>query len=193
MRTSAAKSLRHGTWVLASLLALAGCQSKPLISSQTAPQADLTKYHTYAFMEKLSTDRARYTSITTQLLKEAASRELAARGLVPGENPDLLVNFVATSKDKVEGRSNPRVGVSYGRWGGWRGGGWGVGVGGGDGDIRSVQEDTITVDLVDKARNELVWSGSAAFKPTEKEKNDSKKRIDAAVAGIFGRFPVAAK
>ena len=102
---------------------------------------------------------------------------------------DPELNFVAASKDKIEGNTDPRVGVSYGHWGGWHGGGWGVGVGNGS-NVRSVREDTVTVDLVDKARNELIWSGSAAFQPSRKD--DSKKRIDDVVARIFGKFPAVA-
>lgn len=171
---------------------LSACQSTPKISSQTAPQANLAQYHTYGFMEKLGTDPAAYTSITTQLMKDAVSRELATHGLVPDSNPDLLVNFISTGKDKVEGttRGDPRVGVTYGH-GGW-GGGWGIGLGVGSSDIRSVHEERLTVDLVDRASNTLVWSGTAVYRPTEKDRNDAKRRIDDSIARIFARYPVAA-
>ena len=168
---------------------VAACQSTPKISSQTAPQANLAQYHTYGFMEKLGTDTAGYTSITTRLMKDAVSRELGTRGLTPGENPDLLVNFLASGKDKVEGTNDPRVGVSYGH-GPW-GGGWGIGIGVGQNDIRSVREERLTVDLVDRASNTLVWSGTAEYRPTDKDKNDPKRRIDDSMTRIFARYPVA--
>jgi hypothetical protein len=171
-------------------LLLAACQTAPRITSQTAPQVDLEQYRTYAFMEKLSTDGAGYTSINTQLLKAAVGRELAESGLTPSDNPDVLVNLLMVTKDKVEGRRDPRIGVSYGHWG-WGRMGWGVGLGGSD--IRSVREDTLTVDLVEKSRNLLVWSGSAAYQPSQKDQNDATKRIDDAVARIFARFPGASE
>ena len=176
----------------ASLTALivAACASQPKISSQTAPQADLARYHTYGFMEKLGTDTAGYTSITTQLMKDAVSRELAARGFAPGDNPDILVNFLAATKDKVEGRSDPRIGVTYGT-GGWGHHGVGVGVGIGSSDIRSVREDTLTVDLVDREKNVLVWTGSAVFRPTQKEASNARKRVNDVVTRIFTRYPKA--
>jgi hypothetical protein len=170
------------------VLFLAACQTAPRITSQTAPQADLRQYHTYAFMEKLSSDADGYTSINTQLLKASVARELAEHGLTPSENPDLQVNLLIVSKDKIEGRTDPRYGVSYGHWG-WGRSGWGVGLGLGDRDIRSVREDTLTVDLVEKSRNLLVWSGSAAYQPTQKEQNDATARIDDAIGLIFDRFP----
>jgi hypothetical protein len=182
-----APAARAALPALATLL-LAACQTAPRITSQTAPQVDLEQYRTYAFMEKLSTDGERYTSINTQLLKSAVARELAESGLTPSDNPDLLVNLLMVTKDKVEGRRDPRIGVSYGHWG-WGRVGWGVGLGGSD--IRSVREDTLTVDLVEKSRNLLVWSGSAAYQPSQKDQNDATKRIDDAVARIFARFPGA--
>ena len=169
---------------------LAACESTPKISSQTAPQANMAQYHTYGFMEKLGTDTAGYTSITTRLMKDAVGRELAARGLVPGDHPDLLVNFLASGKDKVEGTNDPRVGVSYGH-GPW-GGGWGIGIGVGHSDIRSVREERLTVDLVDRASNTLVWSGTAEYRPSEKEKSNPQRRIDDSITRIFARYPVGA-
>ena len=171
---------------------LAGCASHPKISSQTAPHVDLSRYHTYGFMPKLGTDRGGYVSITTQLMKDAAAQEFGKHGLAPSDNPDLLVNFLRTSKDKVEGRVDPRVGVSYGT-GLWGHGLWGLGLGLGMGDLRSVHEDTLTIDVVDRANNELVWTGSARYRPTEKDRNDATQRINDAVARIFERFPSTAK
>ena len=174
-------------------LFLAACQTAPKITSQTSPQADLKQYHTYAFMEKLSSDSSGYTSINTQVLRSSVARELAEHGLTPSEeNPDLLVNLLVVSKDKVEGSTDPRFGVSYGHWG-WGRSGWGGSVGLGDRDIRSVREDTLTVDLVEKSRNLLVWSGSAAYEPTQKEQNNSAARIDDAIDRIFDRFPLDSK
>ncbi len=175
-----------------SAFVVAGCASHPKISSQTAPHVDLSRYHSYGFMPTLGTDHAGYASITTQLMKDAVEQELAKRGLVPSDNPDLLVNFLRTSKDKVEGRADPRIGVSYGT-GLWGHGLWGLGLGLGGADIRSVREDTLTVDLVDRSKNELVWTGSARYRPTEKDRNDATPRINDAVARIFERFPATAK
>jgi len=180
--------VRTYSLLAASVLVLAACQTKPVISSQAAPQIDLTQYRTYAFMDRLSTDNAGYTSITTQLLKQAVEREMAARGLTPSSEPDVLINLIATNKDRIEGDRDPRIGVTYGHWG-WGRRGWGVGVGVGRDDIRSVREDTITIDLVEKARNVLVWSGSATFRPTKAERNDQEPRINEVVAKIFDRYP----
>jgi hypothetical protein len=175
---------------LCAALLLGACQSAPRVTSQVAPAVNLAQFHTYAFMEKLSTDTAGYTSITTQLMKEAVVRELAARGFTPSESPQLLVNFIALTKDKIEGDFDPRLDVSYGHWG-WGRAGWDADWGGAD--VHTVREDTLTVDLIEKAQNLLVWSGSAIYRPTEKDENDARPVINDAMARVFARYPVTPK
>ena len=189
MSRSASKRARPGLLLGAALL-LAACQSTPRVTSQVAPAVNLAQFHTYAFMEKMNADTAGYTSITTQLMKEAVTRELAARGFTPSASPQLLVNFIAVSKDKVEGDFDPRFDVSYGHWG-WGRAGWGADWGGTD--VRTVREDTLTVDLVEKAENLLVWSGSAIYRPTQKDENDARPIINDAMARVFARYPIAPK
>lgn len=189
MSTSASRP-QSAILLLWAVLCLAACQTAPRVTSQVAPKANFAQFHTYAFMDKLSTDTAGYTSITTQLMKEAVTRELTARGFTPSEEPQLLVNFVSTTKDKVEGDTDPRFDVSYGHWG-WGRAGWGADWGGSD--IHTVREDTLTVDLVEKAENLLVWSGSARYRPTEKDENDARPVINDAMARVFARYPLAPK
>lgn len=176
-------------------LLLAACESTARVSTQTAPGANLAQYQTYDFMEKLGTDAAGYTSITTQWLKQAVSRELEARGLRRSDNPQLLVNLLARSKDKVEGDPNPQVAVSYGRGGWGHGGGWGAGVGiGSHGrSVETVTYDTLTVDLVDKAQNNLVWSASGEYRPTTQTNANGAATVDKVIRKLFNRFPMAGK
>ena len=185
-----ARQLARTTTALCAAILLGACQTPPRITSQAAPAVNLAQFHTYSFMEKLSTDTAGYTSITTQLMKEAVTRELTARGFTPSDNPQLVVNFIAVTKDKVEGDADPRFDVSYGHWG-WGREGWGADWGGSD--IHTVREDTLTVDLVEKAESLLVWSGSAIYRPTEKDENDARPVINDAMARVFAKYPVASK
>jgi hypothetical protein len=180
--------------VAAGLLALlAACQSRPQIRTQTAPALDILKYQTYGFVEHPDTDKAGYTTLTTRYLKDAVNREMLARGYALSEKPDLLVNFSVANKDKVEGTTGSSFGVGYGGgWGGW--GGWGrrgvgVGVGIGDRDIRTVTEGSLTIDVVDHQRSELIWSGTAAGRLTQKALNDPQPAIDKAVGLIFAKYP----
>lgn len=179
-----------GRWATAATVAvlLAACQTRPEIRTQTAPDFEIGKYQTYGFVEHPSTDTAGYTTLTTRYLKDSVTRELQARGYTQNEIPELLVNFRVGSKDKVEGRTGPTVGVGYGRWWhrGW--GGWG-GIGVGDRDIRTVTEGALSVDLVDRQSNALVWTGTAEGTVTKAARNDPQKAIDQAVQQIFAKYP----
>lgn len=176
-------------WLAAATLlaALAACQSAPEIRSQSAPNLDLTRYSTYGFVEKPSTDTAGYTTLTTRFLTEAVDREMQARGYTKSaDSPDLLVNFDVATKDKIEGRRGPNVGFGYGGW--RRGYGYGWGVGTGD-DIHNYTEGTLTIDVVDRSKNELVWSGTAVGRLTKEVLNKPQPAIDQAVGLIFNKYP----
>ncbi len=190
MNTSVARTARRLLAVAAVAALLAACQSRPEIRTQTAPDFEVGRYQTYGFVEHPSTDTAGYTTLTTRYLKDSVTRELQARGYTQSDNPELLVNFRVGSKDKVEGRTGPSVGVGYGRGWGWhRGwGGWG-GIGIGDRDIRTVTEGALSVDLVDKQSNALVWSGTASGTVTREVKDNPQAAIDKAVQQIFAKYP----
>ncbi len=171
---------------LALCIGLAACQSGPQVRTQTAPAVDVLKYRTFGFVDHPDTDRSGYTTITTGYLKEAVSREMLARGYTESDKPDLVVNFIVGTKDKVESTPGPGVGVGYGRWG-YRGFGWGLGYGGRD--VRTITEGSLTIDVVDHGQSALVWSGTAAGRLTKKTLNHPQPAIDDAVAAIFAKYP----
>lgn len=171
---------------LASCLAiLTACASKPIVRTQSAPALDLQKYRSFGFVEHPDTDKAGYTTLTTQFLKDAVTREMLARGYAQSAQPDLLVNFTTGSKDKVEGDSWPDVGLSWGHWS--RGWGWG-GMWGGR-DIRTVTEGSLTIDVVDERQKELLWSGTAKGRVTSRDEDNPQTALDKAVSAIFTQYP----
>ncbi len=175
---------------LTGLALLAGCEARPEIRTQAAPAFNLAAYHTYGFMAKPGTDEAGYRSLTTQTIERAVARELDARGYVrssPDQQPDLLVNFNIKTHDRVESQPGPAVGMAYG-WG-WGPYGWGAGLGDYYADIRTVTDGSLTVDLVDRARNEAIWSGTAIGRLSRKVLQNPAPAIDSAVADIFARYP----
>ena len=172
-------------------LVLAGCTGGPRIRAQSAPGESVAAYRTYGFFDKLGTDDSTYASVLSVNLKAATVRELEARGYRAAPNPDLLVNFHLAQRERIEGHSTPRFSLGFGHgWGAWRspyGYGWGVGIN--DTDIRSTTEGTLTIDVVDRARNQIVWAGSAAGTITSKVLDDPKAAIDKVVPKIFEKFP----
>jgi len=183
--TKRAQTLIRGLAVAGVLAILTACASKPVVRTQSAPALDLQKYQTFGFVEHPDTDKAGYTTLVTRYLKDAVSREMAARGYTRSDQPDLLVNFTTGSKDKVEGDSWPDVGLGWGRWSR----GWGWGGTWGSRDIRTVTEGSLTIDVVDPQHKELIWSGTAKGRVTTRDEDNPQSAIDKAVTAIFTKYP----
>ncbi len=180
-----------GTAVLRSLGAvsllvlLAACQTRPDVRVHSVPALDITRYQSFGFVDHPDTDKAGYTTLTTRYLKEAVTREMVTRGYTQSDNPDLLINFTVASRDKVEGTTGPSFGVGYG-W--WRRG-YDLGMGIGNRDIRTVTDGSLSIDVVDHARSEVIWTGVAEGRLTRKALNDPQPAIDQAVGLIFAKYP----
>jgi hypothetical protein len=180
--------------LIASGLMLAACESGPKIRANTDPGANFSSYKTYAFMDKLGTDRGGVATPLTSYFKEAVRREMDLRGYKYVENgaADLLVNFAANSQEKVDVRStpSPTVGVGYGGYYGYRGGAYGAWYGGGtEVDTVRYKVGTANVDLVDASRKQLVWEGLVEGKLTEKVMKDPRAAVNAVVTEMFKQFP----
>lgn len=179
----------HWLALAVAMTALAACQTRPEVRTQSAPNLDIARYTTFGFIDKPGTDTAGYTTLTTRYLEEVVGREMTSRGYTRSESPDLLINFNVATQDKIENRG-PSVGVGYGGRG-WRHGhgyGWGVGLGGYN-DIHNFTEGSLTVDVVDRARNELIWSGTAVGRLTKKTLEQPQPAIEQAVDLIFDKYP----
>ncbi len=101
---------------------------------------------------------------------------------------DLVLNFHLGEKDKIEGRSGPNFGLAFGRGWGWRSGySWGASFN--DTDVRTTTEGTLTIDVVDRAKNELMWAGSAVAQVTSKTLDDPRGTIERTVPLIFAKYP----
>lgn len=177
-------------------LLLVACATRYDIRSQAALNANLTSYRTYAFMAKPGTDKDGYKSLTTQSLERAVNREMYARGYTPaavGTEPDLVINFHFKEKDKVQGDG---PGFGYG-WGVGYGRRWGYGYGAGLDDyyngVQTVTEGSLMIDLIDRVRNEVVWSGTAVGEVTKNALDHPDETIDRSVAEIFARYPIKAR
>jgi hypothetical protein len=176
---------------------VAACATGPEVRTRMAEQVDLTSFHTYAFVRKPGTDIGPYKSLTTQQLEKDVGQELQARGYVPaavGQTPDLLVNFVEGAHDRVEGMMmGPPYAWGWGwgwgapyRWGAWGPWGWG----GYYNDVQTVTTVSLSIDLIDRADNSVVWSGTAFSDMTHGMLDHPAQSIDVAVHQIFVHFPV---
>jgi len=167
--------------ILPLALVLSACQTHPQVRTQSAPELNVLQYQTFGFVHRPDTDKSGYRTLTTRYLEDAVSREMLARGYTLSDKPDLEVNFIVGTKDKIE--SYP-AGVGYGRW--HRGFGW---WGYGPDDIYTVTEGSVRIDVVDRNQHALVWSGTAAGPVTDKALKNPEPAINKAVDAIFAKYP----
>lgn len=173
-------------------LVLAGCATtpRPTLRTDYDRSVDFTAFRTYEYAQPLATDRAGYSTLTTQYFKSAIDAELGARGYRRVDSGgDLLVNFNANATEKTDVRSNatPTIGVGYyhyryGLYGGfplYRE------------DVSTVRYKvgTANVDVVDAKRKQLVWEGVAEGRLTKEVMRNPEPAIRGVVKQLFATFP----
>jgi hypothetical protein len=171
--------------VVACLIVLMwGCATGPEIRIDMDPRVDMRAYKTFAFFDAVSTDQAGYTTLVSQRLKQATRPQLEQRGYTYSENePDLRVNFFVRVVDKQEIRSSPGYyGYRAGYYGAWAGYPYNV-------ETVEYKQGTLSVDLVDAKRKQLVWQGVAEGQVSEESQKNPGPAIDKVVAQIFSNFP----
>lgn len=184
------KRIAMKTLLLAAVLGLGACATRPLIDSQSRAGTDFTAYRSYAYVEQPGTDKAGYSTILTSHFKAAVDREMAARGYVfDAVNPDLLVNFFSNVETRSESYTTPTVRMGYH---GYRGGVIAVPLYGEDVSTRNYRVGTVNIDVVDAKRKELVWEGVLEGALSRKAMRDPAGAVQSAVSQIFQRYPVVA-
>lgn len=169
---------------------LAGCASGPDIRVDQDPAATITAYRTFGFFEPLATNKAGYSTLLSARLKDASRRELETRGYVyDAVNPEFLVNFNLNIQEKTEVHSSPSMSAGYGYYG-YRSGMYGAWSGYPyDVETTNYKQGTLTVDVVDAGRKELVWQGVAEGRVSKKAMENPGAAIDAVMPQIFAKFP----
>ncbi|MDR3353057.1 MAG: DUF4136 domain-containing protein [Zoogloeaceae bacterium] len=169
---------------------LGGCATTltPEIRSHVNPDADFSRYRSFAFFSPLGTDKDGYGSILSRHLRDATRRALEARGYRYTETePDLLVNFSADAVDKADVVSFSSMG-HYGYRGHWHGLWHGH-----DTTMLQYQEGSLNLDLIDARQKQLVWEGIAEGRITEHARQNLEATVQSIVEGIFRQYPYQAQ
>ena len=166
----------------------AACSSGPRIITNSAPDFSVANYRTFGFFQPLGTDRGNVQSLESKQLIASTIRELEMAGLRRDDSsPDLLVNFVLSTRETLQSRPSSSVGVHHGmgRYGTW--GGYSMSMS--TTEVVQRTEGTLGVDLVDRVRNQLVWEGAATARVTDQMRQNRDQVLDSAIADIFAEFP----
>lgn len=169
---------------------LAACSSGPSIFVNEDPGTDFSKYRTYNFQQPLGTDEQDYSSLLSQYLSAATGRELQMRGYEQADESDLLVNFYLKTQEKIQSSTTPSAaGGGYYRYRGYGAySGYGTTT-----DITQYTEGTLSVDIVDRASNQLVWEGTAVGRITEKDLQNLEQRVSDVIQNILAKYPYYAQ
>lgn len=185
------KTARWHDWCsgILATIALTACGTGPSIKS-FEHDADLSSYKTYGFYEaaapELSSDETA-TDLVPKFIRAAIDREMRTRGYREGgEAADLLVNFHLQTEQKDTVSTSPAA------YFGWREGYHWAANPVRDDEITTYTTGTLSVDVIDRARNELVWEGVAIGRVRNEALKHPEPAIDAVVAQIFQRYPLPA-
>lgn len=176
---------------LALVLGLGACSSEQLTTqTDSRPGVNLAQYKTYNFMDAAARNDSAFQGSSTAILdvKQAVARELAARGFRPAAQPDLWVNLGLVTQQRVQTRETNfrQDGAPY--YIGQRNYRWQAG----EVATGTYQAGTVSIELVDAARKELVWQGTTTSILSQTPSR-AAKQIDRGVADVFARFPVPAR
>ena len=189
---------RHLMVLILVLLAIAACETPIRAKFDVDPNADLSRYASYAWIPTESAAGAGvaarhggYVSpLERQRIERAVEHELAAMGYTKAAGPsqaDLLVAYAVGKQQKtrvraVAGRSDTYYPGNHPGAGGY---------GGPTTEVRSYKEGTLIVEFYDRATREAVWVGVASKRLTRGD--DSEEVLGAAVAAILEPFPSRAQ
>jgi len=174
--------------LLACTLILASCASGPRIITNSDPSADWSSYRTFGFFDPLGTDRGNVRSLMSNTLIDSTTREMQAAGFALSDaKPDLLINFVVSTRETIQTRPSTSASMhhSRGRYNTWSG--WSASTS--TTEVVQRTEGTLAVDIVDRARNQLVWEGGATKRVTNSTRENQDQVLDDAIADIFAQFP----
>jgi hypothetical protein len=163
-------------------LFLLGCTSVRVKDTEAAAGFALNKYRTFGFYEISANGEAVNPAYNHQveLLKSTIRQQLTAKGLTfSPADPDLLVNIGVVTREKVQTRQTdfrtdaPKY-IGQRRYS-WRSE---------EVEVGRYKEGTVSVHLVDRESNALVWKGAMEAIIPRREAR-LQKTIDAGMARLF--------
>ena len=186
------KNLKFLSLIVLASVVLTSCSSVRVLSDYNH-EANFNEYKSYAFY-KTGIDKAQISDLDKKRILYAIEDEMASRGFVKSENPDLLISIFTKEEERVDVYNN-NFGWGWGGAWGWGpawawGPGWGWGWGGWGPNVSTRTQGSLYIDLIDTKNRELVWQGKGEG-TLANTKNIEKKeqRIKEFVSQILEQYP----
>lgn len=142
-------------------------------------KVDFGQYKTYAY-HKAGIDKVEISDLDKKRILRSIDEVMTGKGFTKSETPDLLINFFTKEREQVD------VTQFNAGWGyGW---GWNPYLWGGRTSVNRYTEGTLTIDIIDAQKKELIWQGQGegvlTKKTTKKDEN-----IKEFVLKILAQYP----
>ena len=182
------KNLKFLSLTAFAVLLLASCSTVRVVSDYDK-QADFNTYKSYAFY-KTGIDKAQISDLDKKRILRAIENELASRGFVKSENPDVLISIFTKERERVDVYNN-NFGWGWGYGGFYNPWVWGPGWGWGWGNNVSTRtEGSLYIDVIDAQKKELVWQGrGVGTLSNTKDIEKKEERIREFVSQILREYP----
>jgi len=163
------------------LFVLASCSSVS-VNSDYDKNATFDNYKTYAY-NKTSIDKVEISDLDKKRILRSIDEAMTLKGFTKSETPDILINFFTKEREQVN-VTQFQAGWGYG-WGwGWNPWMWG----GNNINVNKYVEGTLTIDIIDAKKKELIWQGIGEGVLTKNmEKKD--ENIKEFVTKILEQYP----
>jgi Domain of unknown function (DUF4136) len=180
-------------WLVLFAVCLSACNAFQVQTDHDAT-ADFSAFKTFAFGGPSDMNKGGIydNSLMQKRIESAVGRELTTKGLRQvgvDDHPDLLVHHWVNVQDKQRLESGgTSVGVARGPYGGY---GWGAGYGGGVTTVE-YKEGTLILDLIEPAKNQLVWRATIVG-TLQDSTRDNVELGNEAIAKAFQEYPPPTK
>lgn len=162
------------------LFILTSCSSVK-VNQDYDKNADFSQYKTFAY-HKSGINKVEISDLDKRRILRSIDEIMATKGFTKSENPDVIVNFFTKEREQVD------VNQFNAGWGyGW-GFGWNPWIWGGRTSVNRYTEGTLTIDIIDAKKKELIWQGQGEGVLTKNvDKKDEK--IKEFVSKILEQYP----
>lgn len=162
------------------VIVLTSCSSVR-VNQDYDKNVDFSQYKTYAY-HKAGVDKVEISDLDKKRILRSIDEVMAAKGFTKSETPDLLINFFTKEREQVD-VNQFNMGWGYG-WG-W---GWNPWMWGSNTSVNRYTEGTLTIDVIDAKKKELIWQGQGEGVLTKNvDKKDEK--IKEFVSKILEQYP----
>lgn len=156
------------------MMTLMACNTTK-VTSDYDREASFKNYTSYQIVEEDEQVPADMNPFHIQRINKAIKTEMNKLNYRPSQDPDLLVAFTVTVKDKQDINTYPMYGR---RW-------WGFNDT--QVDVNNYEEGRLVINLIDAESGEVVWYGSVTNVLTDNVKKMEGK-IQKAVQAIFESY-----